>query len=145
MNRKVIILIVIIFIVSACSSNGVIDSVQKEITNEFGTEIFFPEYEEYPITSVEIVHLPSGDKKDVIVTYSKEKGELLDDHVIEEIENERNSKFLHGLNDGKPWMLKITYSNFEMYNTNRMLSKTEINDIAIWYDSSTVNKRGYIF
>lgn len=44
-------------IVGACStpSIGASDSIKKQSTEEFGTVVLMPKYEEYPITSVEII------------------------------------------------------------------------------------------
>lgn len=97
--RISILIICIMFIVGACSSqsNGAVDSFKTQVTEEFGTEIFIPEYEEYPITSVEIIYPPTGDKKDLSVVYSKEKGKLRDDEFIKKYEKSMDSKVLYGL------------------------------------------------
>lgn len=121
--------------VGACSSpsNGAADSIKKQSTEEFGTDVFMPEYEEYPITSAEIIYPPTGDKKDLVVVYSKEKGKLMDDEFIKKYEKSMGSKVLYGLYDGEPWLFRITYSNFKITDGNGDSKTKDINGVNVKY------------
>ena len=131
--RMSILLIGLMLFVIACSSqsNGVVDSFLKKSNEEFGTEVFIPEYEEYPITSAEVINPPIGDRKDLIVVYSKEKGELMDDKFIKNHEENIGSKVLYGLYDGEPLLFRITYSNFESFDVDCDSETKIINGVAV--------------
>ncbi|WP_064091294.1 hypothetical protein [Rossellomorea aquimaris] len=134
MNKRIIILLIgLLLIVSGCSSqsNGIVDSFLEKSTEEFGTELFIPEYEEYPITSAEIIYPPTGDKKELTVVYSKEKGELMDENFIKNHEKNVGSKVLYGLYDGEPFLFRITYSNYELSDGNGDSETKIINGVAV--------------
>lgn len=133
--RFSILLIGLMFIVSACSSqsHGVVDSFNKQVAEEFGTEVFMPEYEEYPITSAQVLYPPTGDKKDLTVVYSKQKGTLLDDEFIKKYEKTMDSKVLYGIYDGEPWLFRITYSNFKITDGNGDSETKDINGVDVKY------------
>lgn len=115
-RRMSLLLLGLMLIASACSSqtDGGANSFQEQAGDEFETDVFIPEYEQYSITSAEVKYPPTGDKKDLVVVYSKEKGKLRDKEYIEKYENTMDSKVLYGLYDGEPWLFIITYSNFEI-------------------------------
>lgn len=123
-------------IVSACSfpSNGVADTITNQSNEEFGTDIFMPEYEEFPITSAEIIYPPTGNKKDLVVIYSKEKGKLMDDEFIKKYKKSIGSKVLYGLYDGEPWLFRITYSNFKITDGDGDSETKDINGVDVKYN-----------
>jgi hypothetical protein len=142
LNKKISLLLLgLLFIGSACSSqsNGGVDSLKNQISEEFETGVFIPEYEEYPITSVEIKYPPSGDKKDLRVVYSKEKGKLRDDGYIEKYESTMDSKVLQGLYDGEPWLFIITYSNFETIDGDGDSKIKTINGVDVHYSEAAAD------
>jgi hypothetical protein len=130
-----LLLIGLMFIAGACSSQSNVgtDSLETQINEEFEKEVFIPEYEEYPITLAEVKYPPSGDKKDLRVIYSKEKGKLRDDGYIEKYENTMESKVLHGLYDGEPWLFIITYSNIEIIDGDDDSKMKTINGVDVHY------------
>lgn len=113
---------------------GVVGSFKKEVTEEFGNEIFIPEYEDHPITSAEIIYPPTGDKKDLLVVYSKRKGSLMDVEFIKKYETSMNSKVLYGLYDGEPWLFRITYSNFKITDGNDDSETKDLNGVVVKYN-----------
>ncbi|MGD6842469.1 hypothetical protein ACQCVH_08070 [Bacillus infantis] len=136
MKRRISLLLLgLMFIASACSSqtNGGADSFKDQAAEEFETDVYIPEYEKYPITSAEIKYPPTGDKKDLVVVYSKEKGKLRDKEFIEKYESTMDSKVLYGLYDGEPWLFIITYSNFEIIDGDNDSKIKTINGVDVHY------------
>jgi hypothetical protein len=134
-RRMSLLLIGLLLIASACSSqaNGGADSFKDQAADEFETDVFIPEYEQYPITSAEVKYPPTGDKKDLVVVYSKEKGELRDKEYIEKYENNMDSKVLYGLYDGEPWLFIITYSNFDIIDGDNDSKIKTMNGVDVHY------------
>jgi hypothetical protein len=134
-RRMSLLLLGLMFIASACSSqtNGGADSFKDQAAEEFETDVYIPEYEKYPITSAEMKYPPTGDKKDLVVVYSKEKGKLRDKEFIEKYENTINSKVLYGLYDGEPWLFIITFSNFEITDGENDSKIKTMNGVDVHY------------
>jgi hypothetical protein len=138
-RRMSLLLFGLMVIASACSSqaNGGTDPFKDQAADELKTDVFIPEYEQYPITSAEVKYPPSGDKKDLVVVYSKEKGKLRDKEYIEKYENTMDSKVLYGLYDGEPWLFNITYSTFEIIDGDEDSKIKTMNGVEVHYREIT--------
>ncbi|WP_042142785.1 hypothetical protein [Paucisalibacillus sp. EB02] len=112
---------------------SVVKSFEDQIIEEIGTEVFIPEFTDYQILSAEIIYPPIGDKRDLVVVYSKEKGVLQNKDYIKQHEEDMNSKVLYGIYNGEPpWLVRITYSTFKINVGDSVETKT-INGFDVHY------------
>ncbi|GGD14829.1 hypothetical protein [Pontibacillus salipaludis] len=127
-------------LLSACSSqsSGVTDSFDEQVNEELGTEVFIPEYKEYPITSAQIVSAPTGDAKNLAVVYSRNKGTLMDEEFIDDYEKDMGSNVVYGLYDGEPWLFRITYSNVKTTISTDDTEMKNINGVDVRFSESKV-------
>jgi hypothetical protein len=115
------------------TTSSVIKSIEDQIIEEIGTEVFIPEFTDYQILSAEIIYPPIGDKRDLVVAYSKEKGVLQSEDYIKQHEANTNSKVLYGIYNGdSPWLVRITYSTSKINVSDSVDTKT-INGIDVQY------------
>ncbi|MFD1040488.1 lipoprotein [Virgibacillus byunsanensis] len=110
--KRILFLLFAILLVSACSSqtDGEGVSFQEQADDEFGTDVYIPQLEDYSITSVEVQHLPHDDK-DLVITYSEQEGELKDDQFINKYEKNMDTDILYGIYDGEPNAFTVTYND----------------------------------
>ncbi|KGP90669.1 hypothetical protein N780_04400 [Pontibacillus chungwhensis BH030062] len=131
---------IFMLLLSACSSqsSGVTASFNKQVTEELRTDVFIPEYKEYPITSAQIVSVPTGDAKDLAVVYSKNKGTLMDEEYIDVYEKDMGSNVVYGLYDGEPWLFRITYSNVKTTISTDDIDIKNINGVDVQFSERKV-------
>ncbi|WP_099159136.1 hypothetical protein [Virgibacillus ndiopensis] len=78
------------------------------MNEEFGIDLFIPKFENYPITLAEIQHLPF-DNKELVIQYSKKKGELKSDAFVKKYEENMDSDVLYGVYESEFFVVKLTF------------------------------------
>ncbi|HEY4553088.1 MAG TPA: hypothetical protein VIG80_07820, partial [Bacillaceae bacterium] len=104
-------------------------AVKKEIHEEFGHQLFFPHYNKYPVTSVEL-HSSPNDKKTVTFIYSKNKGDAV--LPVNEREVQGDLKVLYGRYEGEQ-AFRISYMNRKLVPSNEEYVK-QINGHEVEYE-----------
>lgn len=116
LSMAAVILIILIIPIFNQPDQSAINTLSGDIKEEFGHELYFPNFDKFPTTSVSIQYPPEGSKKDITFTYSKNKGELLEDFKSDSLkrnyEQSTNSKVLLGVYEGDV-AFRITFSNFK--------------------------------
>ncbi|WP_088006026.1 hypothetical protein [Indiicoccus explosivorum] len=145
-KRNGLLFLVPLLIAGACSSegSGVVDSFEDQVDEELGTEVFIPEFEEYPITSAEIQTVPLAGTKELLVTYSGEKGELKSDEYIANHEEAVGSEVLYGIYEGEPFLFRIGYDGFEAMSGDGSTETVEINGVDVRYMEAEDNGKEFL-
>ncbi|MCA1031364.1 hypothetical protein LCL95_10035 [Bacillus timonensis] len=114
-------------------------TIEKQMKEEYGHQVYFPSFEQYPITYVSINYPPlSGKVVDTTVVYSVEKGEL-----FEGIRDNENQKILYGPYDGHV-LFRITFNNFLAGSTLYQREKIS-NGISVFYEKNEHKKGKFMF
>lgn len=125
-------------------TSSVVNSFEDQIIEEIGSEVFLPEFTDYPILSAEIIYPPTGDKRDLVVVYSEEKGVLQNKDDIKQHEKNMNSKVLYGIYHGEPpWLVRITYSTFNI-NVGDSDETKNINGFDVHYSKVNSNNGNFL-
>lgn len=124
-----------LLLVSACSSevSGSVGTFEDQVNEELEADVFIPEFEEYPITSAEIITVPLAGTKELLVTYSGEKGELKSEEHIANHEETVGSEVLYGIYDGEPFLFRLSYDGFEAMSVDGSAETIEINGVEVQY------------
>ena len=124
-----------LLLASACSSevSGVVGTFENQVNEELEADVFIPEFEEYPITSAEIQTVPLAGTKELLVTYSGEKGELKSEEHIANLEETVGSEVLYDIYDGEPFLFRLNYDGFEAVSGDGRTETIEINGTDVQY------------
>lgn len=134
-ERSGLLFLVPLLLISACSSEtaGAVGVFEDRVNEELEADVFIPEFEEYPIISAEIISVPLASKKELLVTYSDEKGELQSEEYIANHEENVGSEVLYGIYEGEPRLFSMVYSGSEMRSGDGSGETKTINGVDVRY------------
>ncbi|AQQ53554.1 hypothetical protein [Planococcus lenghuensis] len=137
-KRNCLIFLLPLFFAGACSSEvpGSVDTFADQVNEQFEADVFIPEFEEYPVTSAEIQTVPLAGTKELLVTYSGEKGELKSEEHITNHEETVGSDVLYGIYDGEPFLFRLSYDGFEAMSGDGNTETLDIDGTEVQYSEA---------
>lgn len=133
MWKKLLGLTCVLLALTGCAAdNGLPQQIEPEIEKVLGMDVYIPRSERFPITYAEIRYPPElkgkklGNRHEVFLSYSKEKGKLdeLPTDKKKLLEVQGNRKFLYGPYEGKQVI------HYQISNEHTSLANAKTREIA---------------